>query len=101
MLKPRLAVADTNRLATASTSWDGAATSTRLYDRHWRRAREQYLLRNPLCVECLEEHKTVAANEVDHVIPHKGDMVLFWDEKNWQSLCKPHHSRKTHRENNL
>jgi hypothetical protein len=22
--------------------------------------------------------------ELDHIIPHKGDPVLFWDEKNWQ-----------------
>jgi 5-methylcytosine-specific restriction endonuclease McrA len=25
---------------------------------------------------------------VDHIIPHKGDKALFWDEKNWQPLCK-------------
>lgn len=24
---------------------------------------------------------------VDHIIPHKGDMTLFWDPDNWQSLC--------------
>lgn len=28
---------------------------------------------------------------VDHIIPHKGDQQLFWDEGNWQSLCKDHH----------
>jgi 5-methylcytosine-specific restriction protein A len=37
----------------------------------------------------------VAANEVDHIKPHKGDMALFWDSSNWQSLCKPCHSAKT------
>lgn len=26
------------------------------------------------------------ANVVDHIIPHKGDMRLFWDRKNWQPL---------------
>jgi 5-methylcytosine-specific restriction enzyme A len=32
---------------------------------------------------------------VDHIIPHKGNQKLFWDTKNWQSLCEMHHNRKT------
>ncbi len=35
--------------------------------------------------------RVVLATVVDHKIPHKGDETLFWDRKNWQSLCKPHH----------
>ena len=35
------------------------------------------------------------AREVDHIEPHKGDDTLFWDQDNWQPLCKPCHSRKT------
>jgi 5-methylcytosine-specific restriction protein A len=35
------------------------------------------------------------ATVVDHKIPHKGDMKLFWDRSNWQSLCKCHHDIKT------
>lgn len=41
----------------------------------------------------------VDATEVDHIKPHRGDMVLFWDESNWQGLCRSHHSRKTAGEN--
>jgi 5-methylcytosine-specific restriction endonuclease McrA len=26
------------------------------------------------------------ANVVDHIVPHKGDMRLFWNRKNWQPL---------------
>ena len=33
----------------------------------------------------------MAATVVDHIIPHKGDSDLFWDESNWQSLCKRCH----------
>lgn len=33
----------------------------------------------------------VAASVVDHKIAHRGDMTLFWDKANWQSLCKPCH----------
>lgn len=36
--------------------------------------------------------EVVAAVIVDHIIPHKGDMELFWDESNWQGLCVSCHS---------
>jgi 5-methylcytosine-specific restriction protein A len=39
--------------------------------------------------------RVVAAADLDHIIPHKGDMTLFWDPTNWQGLCKGCHSRKT------
>lgn len=51
---------------------------------------------HPLCVHCLKQGRTEAATVVDHIIPHCGDMVLFWDSaNNWQSLCKTHHDVKT------
>ena len=35
----------------------------------------------------------VEANVVDHIIPHKGDTRLFWDENNVQSLLKQCHDK--------
>jgi len=64
----------------------------------WRKARKAWLARHPLCVDCGELGLVVAAVEVDHIRPHRGDRALFWDRTNWQSLCKPCHSRKTARE---
>ncbi|WP_430034145.1 hypothetical protein [Neorhizobium sp. BT27B] len=32
-----------------------------------------------------------AADVVDHRTPHKGDLELFHDPNNLQSLCKHHH----------
>ena len=55
---------------------------------------------HPLCVQCLKEGHAVTATVVDHIRPHRGDPVLFWDEKNWQSLCKPCHDKKTWNEDN-
>ena len=26
---------------------------------------------------------------VDHIVPHKGDQLLFFDQANWQALCPP------------
>ncbi|WP_367142722.1 hypothetical protein [Desulfosporosinus sp.] len=32
---------------------------------------------------------------MDHIIPHRGDKALFWDESKWQPHCKRCHDRKT------
>ena len=73
-------------------------STQRGYTYQWQKAREAYLLAHPLCVDCQKADKVRPATEVDHIIPHQGDQELFWDESNWQGLCKPHHSEKTARE---
>lgn len=65
------------------------------YNARWRRARTHYLLRNPICVECLKKDRVSASTVVDHIIPHEGDMILFWNRSNWQALCKTCHDIKT------
>lgn len=70
------------------------------YDHRWEKARRRFLSRpeHALCVHCGARGRTVEAKVVDHVIPHKGDMTLFWDTSNWQPLCKSCHDRKTAKE---
>lgn len=63
-----------------------------LYNYQWQKARKAFLCDNPLCVMCLAEDRTTAANVVDHIKEHKGDLELFWDMDNWQSLCDSHHN---------
>jgi 5-methylcytosine-specific restriction protein A len=65
------------------------------YDHRWRKRRLSFLKEHPLCVACLKEDRTTPASVVDHIHPHKGETTLFWDESNWQALCKPCHDRKT------
>lgn len=73
-------------------SWrSGMTSSQRGYNYKWQKAREQYLNANPLCVFCERNGRTAAAKVVDHIIAHRGDMVLFWDQGNWQGLCKSCH----------
>jgi len=55
------------------------------------------LARDRLCVECRRAGVVAVSTEVDHVIPHRGDPVLFWDLGNVQGLCTTHHAAKTHR----
>jgi len=72
-----------------------ASAHARGYDGEWRKVAAAYLREHPVCVHCERTGRVVAAREVDHIKPHKGDMQLFWDESNWQALCKPCHSKKT------
>jgi 5-methylcytosine-specific restriction enzyme A len=75
------------------------SSSHRLYGHKWRLASKAYLVKHPWCKACMAdrwEHR--AAQVVDHVKPHRGDIGLFWDSSNWQPLCKECHDRKTARE---
>ena len=40
---------------------------------------------------CEQQGRTSLATVVDHKTPHKGDEALFWDQDNWQPLCKTDH----------
>lgn len=65
----------------------GSAHS-RGYNGRWAKARLGYLAHHPLCCCHLANGLTEAATVVDHVQPHDGNMLLFWDSANWQPLCK-------------
>lgn len=65
------------------------------YGRRWQSVSKAYLANHPFCVRCLENKLYTRSEVVDHIIPHKGDMELFWDKNNWQALCKTCHDRKT------
>ena len=71
------------------------SAAERGYDAKWRRARKLFLQRHPLCANCLSQGIVTPATVVDHIVPHRGDHRLFWDEQNWQPLCKACHDRKT------
>ncbi|WP_307728291.1 HNH endonuclease [Paenibacillus plantiphilus] len=61
-------------------------------------ARKAFLRENPLCKHCIDAGRVEASTVVDHIIPHRGDQVMFWLRSNWQALCKTHHDAKTTRE---
>lgn len=64
----------------------------RPYDkRGWRRCAALQLRIQPLCEICLADHRITSATLADHIIPHRGDMHLFWTGK-LQSLCGHCHS---------
>lgn len=71
------------------------SSASRGYDGRWRKARAGFLAKHPLCVHCEQVGRVTEARHVDHIVPHKGDKVLFWERANWQPLCASCHSIKT------
>ena len=67
------------------------------YDARWQRASKAFLAEHPLCAACNAAGLIEAAEVVDHIVPHRGDKVLFWNISNWQALSKRCHDRKTAR----
>jgi 5-methylcytosine-specific restriction enzyme A len=86
--------------ATVKRALDGQRPSAarRGYGPRWRRARAAFLAQHPLCAACEARGHVVSATVVDHVVPHRGDQVLFWDKGNWAPACKDCHDAKTARE---
>lgn len=61
----------------------------------WRKRRALFLKKYPVCFIC-----GAKATIADHIIPHRGDLTLFFDDNNLQPMCQRCHSRKTMKENN-
>lgn len=57
----------------------------------WRSLRARKRRENPLCERCEAHGFVIAAAAVNHRIPHKGDLVLFFDYANLQSVCTACH----------
>ena len=102
-------------------SWraDKRSSAARGYGHKWRVARAEYLQAHPHCVMCLADLGMTdlqpadvivrcaqmgvpepVATVVDHSVPHRGDMSIFWDRALWQSLCKTHHDSDAQRRDN-
>ena len=53
-----------------------------------------YLSKNPYCEKCLAKGHIIPAVKVAHINLPCGDFNLFWDQENWQSLCRDHYEEK-------
>jgi 5-methylcytosine-specific restriction endonuclease McrA len=74
-------------------SWrsDKRTSGARGYTYEWQRYRAQYLAEHPMC-RIKGKGCEIAASVVDHIKPHRGDMVLFWDQTNHQAACAHCHN---------
>ena len=68
----------------------------RQYGWSWKRVRDRYVRKHPLCERCLSEGRYVAAEEVHHIVPvSKGGTNA---EENLMSLCRSCHQKIHHNE---
>ena len=75
-----------------------AQTQHMYNNKRWRKMRARQLALFPLCKMCQQKNKTTPATVADHVIPHGGNVILFWSHANLQSLCHACHNVKTNTE---
>ena len=78
-----------------SAAWHYLYTAPRF---HWGERRRRQLIDEPFCRECAAKGLRVPATDVDHVVPHRGNVELFMHGE-LESLCHSCHSRKTMQEN--
>ena len=69
----------------------GSAAS-RGYGNKWTGAATEFKRLHPWCLGCMAVGVRKATDLVDHIVPHKGDMKLFWNRRNWQPACTWHHN---------
>lgn len=79
---------------TRPREYDRDPKRQRLYSTAWKKRRLNHLAKHPWCEECLSKGIYTEATDVHHVIPHRGDVKIFWSSP-LQSLCHACHSRIT------
>ena len=96
LLQPRIAgIAPGERGRAQASPWRAWYNTTR-----WRALRlviferDQFTCQWPSCGRLEGNTSKLVA---DHRRPHRGDELLFWDETNLQTLCKPCHDSKKQR----
>ena len=62
------------------------------YNSRWESAAAEYKLQHPWCEGCRAIGIMRPADVVDHIVPHRGNEVLFWAKHNWQPACGWHHN---------
>ena len=77
--------------------------ATSYSNKQWVKASAAWIKQYPFCVLCWAQGRINQGAEdfavttqrnlvVDHITPHRGNVELFWDQENWQTLCrKPCH----------
>jgi 5-methylcytosine-specific restriction endonuclease McrA len=59
--------------------------------KEWKKLRFRHLHYYPRCVICASAGRATQATVVDHRVRHGGDLKLFYDPTNLDSMCKQCH----------
>lgn len=68
----------------------------------WKTKTKRFLAERSFCEckECKANGWKLRATVTHHIVSHRGNWQLFWDESNWSPRTKAHHDRETAREVN-
>jgi 5-methylcytosine-specific restriction protein A len=89
---PKLKPAASTRSRRSTTRWQHLYASHR-----WRRASERFRAspEGALCIDCRARGVITPSAITDHIVPHCGNLDLFWDPRNFAPRCWGCHSAKT------
>lgn len=78
----------------ANRTYDARRGSARArgYSAAWDKASAGHLLGSPLCRYCELVDEVRAADLTDHLYPHRGNRVVFWNRTYWVSSCTDCHN---------
>ncbi|WP_046023694.1 MULTISPECIES: hypothetical protein [Acinetobacter calcoaceticus/baumannii complex] len=62
-------------------------------EKTWRGATADFISMNELCSDCARRGFVSVADKVAHIKDPKTDRVLFWDQRNWRTLCSSCYER--------
>lgn len=83
-----------------TTSYERIRSADEYHTARWTRYSKAYRSANPLCELCGKKGVVAASEVVDHVVPFPV-CLDFWDEGNWQALCKKCNAEKGNRDKKI
>ena len=79
---------------------DRPRSDQRYHTARWTRESRAFRSEHPLCEECKKRGILTPSQVVDHIIP-VAICADFWDQSNWQALCKRCNMAKGNRDKRL
>lgn len=81
----------TNAEVNAESDRRRGSARSRGYSAQWDSEAAAFKRVHPLCMGCKAIGLVKVTDVVDHVVPHRGNMAIFWDRDRWQPSCRWHH----------
>ena len=80
-----------NLVAKNYNKYQRAFDHSKKYGRDWKRVRDRYVKKHPLCERCLKEGRFTRVEEVHHILPVNRGGTNY--ESNLMSVCKSCHNK--------
>lgn len=83
-----------------SSGYKRVRSANEYHTSRWTRESKSFRASHPICAQCKKEGVLSLSQVVDHIVPFPvcGD---FWDQDNWQALCKRHNVEKGNKDKKI